>query len=526
MRTKFQKKLIQSMNKSFYIMQFLMITTFILFLVLFQLYTNHQKNNATFKMWNEIYKKETWFYQTFLSQNKIEKLDANEIQFFVHNKNGKSINNVDVVVYENKKLISQTFEDDDLRRNYFINSVLLNEKDMASYYHQTKNLRVIKDEISRNNNIYHVLFFVDLSYLLPQLYEHNATLSDEFGNVFLTNYPLDKVRISQQTFEDKNHFTLKFNKIDAYTNIHTIVKKDSHLLTYLIGVIGILCFSYSILLLVKKFFNRLLNKNTQSLNLLLEEINCIQENNKNYLELNTEDEFQIVAEQFNELLNSIHELNLKNQELVKLENFREHKQLEAQFNPHFLYNTLETIKYLIKINPNESIKLIKYLVEILRYSIDENITHSYFEEDFTYIKSFLKINKIRFQDTFHYTINVSDKMMRLPIPKLLLQPLIENSIKYVYPQKGCIEIHIHGYELTDYYVIEVCDNGNAFDDATLTKINQIVSQTINETQHHGLFITSRRIRLFYGELSRFEVAVNNKNKFIIKIAKKELISHV
>lgn len=527
MCNQFQKKLLNSMYHSFYMLQIIMVVFFICGIFLFQYSEKKNLCDKGFKTWNSVYNREMDFYNHVLD-NRLDGIDASDILFYIYRQNGKIIDFLEVSVYYNAELLSETFQTEDVRRNYLMGYFLQDSKKVMTYYNQRKNVRVIKKKIAYENKIYSVLLFVDMSYLLSELYQYTGFLSDEFGNIFLSNFPLiDRLRVQKDMFLNEDaDYQVQVQKIGDLTYAYLILYDGLDTWMYVIGVGGIMVFSLCILALIKIYLNRMVRTSTKSLNILLDEISAIQENQKSMLVVETYDEFQVVANQLNKLLQSIQELNTRNQELVLLENYREHKMLEAQFNPHFLYNTLEAIKYLIKISPEKSIYLIQQLVKILRYSIDEKIVHSYLEEDFSYILAFFSIYQTRFQYNFQYHIEMPDKMKKIPIPKLLLQPIIENSLKYVYAEKGFVSIEILGYEKEKSYVIQVSDNGDLLSEEKITEIEKILSQMNNETQHHGLYLTARRIKLFYGPYSSLLVKVQGKNIFEIEIAKEEIITHV
>src|SRR5699024_7582755 len=135
-----------------------------------------------------------------------------------------------------------------------------------------------------------------------------------------------------------------------------------------------------------------------------------------------------------------------NEALLILKNEAKIKQLEAQFNPHFLYNSLETIKYLIDLDPKQATRMILNLNHLLRYSIDVTKHEVTLEEDIENVKKFLEIIKTRLDERFAYEINISEEVQKTKIPRLLIQPLIENSVKHGFQVKEDLNIAIFGFE--------------------------------------------------------------------------------
>ncbi len=135
------------------------------------------------------------------------------------------------------------------------------------------------------------------------------------------------------------------------------------------------------------------------------------------LTLHTEDEFELIAEKINDMLQELDELHQKMLTIEKEKWVFERKMLEAQFNPHFLYNTLETIKITSMIDASITQDLIQNLTRILRYSVTELEKETTLGKDLEIIEAYLKIHQIRFEQ-FSYHIDYSQKLYSQVIPKL------------------------------------------------------------------------------------------------------------
>ena len=101
-----------------------------------------------------------------------------------------------------------------------------------------------------------------------------------------------------------------------------------------------------------------------------------------------------------------------------------------QFNPHFLYNTLATVRYLVKLDPDGAVRTVVSLAELLRYSLNKENSYVELSEDLKYIENYLTILETRFGSKFSFDIKVPDDCMDAVIPKLIVQPVIENAVKY------------------------------------------------------------------------------------------------
>lgn len=236
------------------------------------------------------------------------------------------------------------------------------------------------------------------------------------------------------------------------------------------------------------YFSDLISKNTtKSLDIMVNGIDDIKNGKSKYLEdINTNDEFEILSKEINRLLENIENLNNKNINLNELNKQIEIKQLESQFNPHFLYNTLETIRYVMFEDKNKASSLIMQLTSILRYSISNKKDMVKVNDDIVYIKNYLEIMKVRFQERFNYTIKLDEKCKNIYIPKLIFQPIIENSIKHNYIKKDKLSIWVTVEVVNNDLVIEIEDDGEGINEKDLNNIN-LSFETNNQTTHIGCF---------------------------------------
>ena len=245
--------------------------------------------------------------------------------------------------------------------------------------------------------------------------------------------------------------------------------------------------------------DRFSNKNTQSLDELLNAIDEVKQGNLNVnLDIQSYDEFNKVSVYFNEMLSNVKSLIAENNELNTRNNLSEIKQLESQFNPHFLFNALESLKYLIRINTKEAERFTLSLARLLRYSIEFGQQFVTLEKDIKYIKDYLKISQFRHGKRLTYSIDVSERSKEAIIPKLMIQPLIENSLNHGYTQQD-MKIEIVSKVEDEHLIISVIDNGVGFDKVRLQEINDILESEHNESEHIGLYNVHRRIMLQYGK---------------------------
>ncbi|WP_367398195.1 sensor histidine kinase [Paenibacillus sp. MSJ-34] len=220
------------------------------------------------------------------------------------------------------------------------------------------------------------------------------------------------------------------------------------------------------------------------------------------------DELHLLAKGFNSLIDRVNQLL----EQVKLEqnhkNKAEMRVLQAQIKPHFLFNTLESINVLAIQNKGRIVsQMVHRLGNILRISIQdkEEIT---IKQEIEHLRSYLEIQKFRFEDLFDYEISIPDEVMRCTILKLTLQPLVENCIQHGFEgiqYKGFI--HIKGRLDGNKVVIFVEDNGIGISGEQLKNFRYLQSDDPSKdapaeanVERRGLGVRSvaDRIRIQYG----------------------------
>ena len=225
----------------------------------------------------------------------------------------------------------------------------------------------------------------------------------------------------------------------------------------------------------------------------------VKEGNLNTpLNIGAEDELSVIGDSYNLMLESLKEQIERNNQVVRETVYSEIRQLESQFNPHFLFNTLETIKFTVKLEPDIASRMIVALSAILRYSINSQITDVTLEEDLSYIESYLTIQKYRFEDSLFTDIQVDKRALDCIVPKLIFQPVIENAIKYGIGETEVLTIRIC-VTVADCLLIRVQDDGDGMSREKLEELRNLMKEE-NRTgkAHFGLYNINRRIKLMYG----------------------------
>lgn len=196
---------------------------------------------------------------------------------------------------------------------------------------------------------------------------------------------------------------------------------------------------------------------------------------------------------------------LKEQQLVNQQQQMEFKMLSSQINPHFLYNTLETIRMQALASGNRDVATsIKLLGKSMRYVLENTGTNfTTLTNELSYIKTYLSIQKLRFGDRVNSEIIIDETLDtdRIKILPLLLQPIVENGIIHGLERvnsHGLIRIQISAEE-SDLF-ITISDNGAGMDEETLNALREkILHHDPEDTKSIGLYNINQRVHLYYGD---------------------------
>jgi two-component system sensor histidine kinase YesM len=218
-----------------------------------------------------------------------------------------------------------------------------------------------------------------------------------------------------------------------------------------------------------------------------------------HLAVNSTDEVNSLAQDFNIAIGKIKDLIAQNLQVHEQKRKHELKALQAQINPHFLYNTLDSIIWMIECGENEdAIVMTSTLAKFFRLGISKSGDITTVQNEIDHLNCYLTIQKMRYKDRLDFTVEVNPQIHSCQTLKLLLQPLVENAIYHglkTQDRKGMLKVT--GDKEGDDLIFQVIDNGKGMTGQELSDLNH---STIPFTEPGGVGVANvrERIQLYYG----------------------------
>ncbi len=415
-------------------------------------------------------------------------------------------------IYDNVFVVAKTIIDVDTGRFLGTAILYLKEKDVASVYldnivNENDKFCIINDRMEiistqNKNEIYSkfdVKKYLD-GYNIDQISEVTSIIRNVEGKQTL---------ITVSDFNKNGWKIISLIPLDEITSENREIRK-------LLIILGITCliFAFGASYLLSYSISKPILKLTS----IMKEIKS--GNLELRADFKTKDEIGILADGFNSLMDKIN--NLVNQIYYEQKEKRESefKLLQSQIKPHFLYNTIETIISFIKLNLSDNaMKTAKYLANFYRISLSKGKDIISIEDEMHLIDSYLSIQKLRYVETLDYKLDFNEEILKYQIPKLTLQPLVENAIYHGLRQKeekGMIEVK--GYLKDGIINIEVIDDGVGMTDELIERVLHR-PQKNKKNMDFGIYNVNSRLKLLYGEKFglTIESRVGEYTKVIVRL---------
>ena len=219
--------------------------------------------------------------------------------------------------------------------------------------------------------------------------------------------------------------------------------------------------------------------------------------------INRNDEIGKLEESFNQMAEEIKSLMNRIEDEHKRSRKLELNIIEYQINPHFLYNTLDSINWMAQKSGQKDIgEMVTTLAKFFRIGLSKGQDFIKLKDELEHARSYLIICKIRYRDCFSYEINIDEKILNYKTIKIVLQPLIENAIKHgIYKDSTEGIIQINGRMDQDFIILEVKDNGKGIEYNQLKWLQSGFETGRDDNTidiGFGLFNVNERIKLNFG----------------------------
>lgn len=278
---------------------------------------------------------------------------------------------------------------------------------------------------------------------------------------------------------------IHFVKVDELLNEMVM---DRTLITAIIVLCIVICVG------IAAVFSLKVLRPLKQLRLMME--NVRKEDFDTQIQIEGHDEISLLGKSFNkmssrlkELIEQVYSVQLKRKEA-------ELKALQAQVNPHFLYNTLDTIYWVSRMEQAfETSKLVEALSKLFRLSLNSGDEITTVKNEVDHLRHYITIQEKRYEDRIRFTIETDEALHEYRTIKLLLQPIVENSIYHgIEKNRGKGQIDVRVYADNDALVFEVTDNGAGVD---LEEVNGLLQRTMDDNRGFAIKNVHDRIQLYF-----------------------------
>jgi len=332
----------------------------------------------------------------------------------------------------------------------------------------------------------------------------------QIGQSASSLFPIDRIRAARSgsfttwTQGRPNLVSFRTDALSGWTFVSISPRDEIVSGIAQVRVAAVIVFAVAVLAFIVFFSLYLSTLLTDPIHRLRQHMQRVSENDLSArLNFSSHDEIGQLAASFNEMIRRIRNLMdeiVSNQKKIRM---LEAQALQEQIQPHFIYNTLDSILSLLEMDDKErAIEMVENFGTFLRTSFANGIDTISVEEELTHVTTYLSIQRIRFGKSFEFDVEVDRAILPRRTPRLLLQPIVENSLLHGFEGKSVGGyLSIRGQPVTDGYELSVSDNGIGIDERHMCEILSALSDssgTFENSRFFGLRNTHARIQLAFG----------------------------
>lgn len=491
-------------------------------------------NDEILKLTTRKYKNKTQFYSDYRKANTVMEdyinfyeQDISSINLFLDNPTVDTydLNRINNLSYFKQSVRTQTWYKEtvdcvDEGYWYFGATSGDNEKD------QTMQIsRAVRDDDDDVVGIVVIQIQYDKVTLNEQRRD-TAVLYDDYywisGNCSSLDYPflkeeiqkINKSRVTKQISYGVEEYLISYERLqmDGSDDYYSVVSVQNYqdimaevnqisMQAFIPEIIGMIVSALLIFAFAASYSNRMFQLRVQMHRVAQGEYDEVEriEGNDEIGELYTE--LEQMMQDIRLLMSNVVDEQVQKEKLHTKQKEVEFKMLASQINPHFLYNTLETIRMKAVVNHQpEIVELVKMLAKTMRYNIQVTDRLVTLKEELQMVEYYLKIQEYRFGDRITSELTIDpDVDMKARILPLTLQPFVENAFVHGLEEKACdARLVIHVYKKKDDIFIEIRDNGKGMDYYELGHLRKIMKDEQGDDNHIGVRNVNQRIRLLFG----------------------------
>ena len=465
---------------------------------------------------------------TLINNSENSKVNVEKLIQMIITENKGNIKSITVIgkngnIISNEKNVNMDISADMMKENWYISAINNTDKPVLNPIRKKQTsmditswvLSISKDIKDKNGENLGVIVF-DIKYQALNEYLKDISMGEQNDNLIIDNKNniiyykdvncfinkkcLDKfLSQNKEYYKNKNIALTKVNigntdwQLISFSEMNDLVllKKSFFDVIIAIFLISLGFTTVVTFLIIRKFINplRKLENHIQKFENSLSEFNT---------EKNTSYEIEVLVKHFNNMISRIK--YLREYEI---------KALHSQINPHFLYNTLDTIIWMTEFGDSEQvITITKSLANFFRLSLSNGNEKISLKDEITHVKEYLFIQKQRYEDKLTYNFNIDSNLLSSEVPKIIIQPIVENSIYHgIKNIQGTGIIDINVYENNNDIYIAVKDNGIGFKKSEKFKKSKICGVGIKNVY--------KRIKFYYGNEYGIEIKEISEGSCVI-----------
>lgn len=441
------------------------------------------------------------------------------------------------------KVIHNELYQEDLEKDKF--TIYCSNSNMGQVAAQ--NFSVIIPLIDNLGNLCGYLEIIQDYHILGEVFNIGSLgkciIIDKYNNIVYSRDPLSSETFSFLTSgkpnsnsylrdSDNNYF---FHFQSIYSQWNVFIQYTTESLFAPLNSMKIVNYIFIFVLLILSllfiyFFSRIL---TIPIIKLRDEILKVNGGNMefNFDGMSTNNEIELLNKAFQDMLSRLKESMQSEITAHKEEAKARFSALQAQMSPHFIHNVLYLISISIRNNKdNDAVKMCKQLSNMLRYIVNSPFSTVTVEEEISYMRDYLSLQEKSYGDSINYTIDLQDSVKLITLPRLVIQPFVENAIHHGFTnRKPPWNISISCIERNESWVIIISDNGIGIKPDTLHEVRKKISgdkalitqERSNDTPgmcSMGISNTVMRLKLLYGEELSFDMSSDEESGTTVSIS--------